>query len=226
MAVNHSFIGKSLKIMLRVTEIYYSIQGEGSKSGLPCVFVRLSGCNLRCSWCDTEYGFSGGKEMSCAEILRTVQEYNCSLVEVTGGEPLMQTETPELVDLFLENEYSVMVETGGSLDISVLSDKTIKIVDMKCPGSGMSEKNDYENLQRLTAIDELKFVVADKKDFDWSCALIKKHQLENRDNLIFSPVYGEVKLADLADWIMKSGLKVRLQVQLHKYIWGAEKTGV
>ena len=212
--------------MLRVTEIYYSIQGEGSKSGLPCVFVRLSGCNLRCSWCDTEYGFSGGKEMSCAEILRTVQEYNCSLVEVTGGEPLMQTETPELVDLFLENEYSVMVETGGSLDISVLSDKTIKIVDMKCPGSGMSEKNDYENLQRLTAIDELKFVVADKKDFDWSCALIKKHQLENRDNLIFSPVYGEVKLADLADWIMKSGLKVRLQVQLHKYIWGAEKTGV
>ena len=226
MAVNHSFIGKSLKIMLRVTEIYYSIQGEGSKSGLPCVFVRLSGCNLRCSWCDTEYGFSGGKEMSCAEILRTVQEYNCSLVEVTGGEPLMQTETPELVDLFLENEYSVMVETGGSLDISVLSDKTIKIVDMKCPGSGMSEKNDYENLQRLTAIDELKFVVADKKDFDWSCALIKKHQLENRDNLIFSPVYGEVKLSDLADWIMKSGLKVRLQVQLHKYIWGAEKTGV
>lgn len=226
MAVNHSFTGKSLKIMLRVTEIYYSIQGEGSKSGLPCVFVRLSGCNLRCSWCDTEYGFSGGKEMSCAEILGAVQKYNCSLVEVTGGEPLMQTETPELVDLFLENEYSVMVETGGSLDISVLSDKTIKIVDMKCPGSGMSDKNDYENLQRLTAIDELKFVVADKKDFDWSCALIKKHQLENRDNLIFSPVYGEVELADLADWIMKSGLKVRLQVQLHKYIWGAEKTGV
>jgi 7-carboxy-7-deazaguanine synthase len=226
LAVNHSFTGKSLKIMLRVTEIYYSIQGEGSKSGLPCVFVRLSGCNLRCSWCDTEYGFSGGKEMSCAEILGAVQKYNCSLVEVTGGEPLMQTETPELVDLFLENEYSVMVETGGSLDISVLSDKTIKIVDMKCPGSGMSDKNDYENLQRLTAIDELKFVVADKKDFDWSCALIKKHQLENRDNLIFSPVYGEVELADLADWIMKSGLKVRLQVQLHKYIWGAEKTGV
>jgi 7-carboxy-7-deazaguanine synthase len=211
--------------MLRITEIYYSIQGEGTKAGLPCIFIRLTGCNLRCTWCDTEYGYNGGSDMSHDDILSEIQQYNCSLVEITGGEPLMQEETPVLVDLLLEKEYTVMVETAGSLDISVLSENVIRIVDMKCPGSGMSDKNDYQNLQRLTDIDELKFVLADKKDFDWSCDLIKKHKLHNRE-VIFSPVYGDLNLTDLADWILKSNLNIRMQIQLHKYIWGPDKTGV
>lgn len=211
--------------MLRITEIYYSIQGEGTKAGLPCIFIRLTGCNLRCTWCDTEYGYSGGTDMTHGDIIAEIQKYDCSLVEITGGEPLMQDETPVLVDLLLEKEYTVMVETAGSLDISVLSENVIRIVDMKCPGSGMSEKNDYQNLQRLTDIDELKFVIADKKDFDWSCDLIKKHKLHNRE-VIFSPVYDDLNLTDLADWILKSNLNIRMQIQLHKYIWGPDKTGV
>ncbi len=212
--------------MLRVTEIYFSLQGEGSRAGQPCIFVRLSGCNLRCTWCDTEYGYNAGSDMSSHDILEAISVYDCKLVEVTGGEPLMQNQTPELVDLFLKSGYKVLVETGGSLDISPLSEKAVRIVDMKCPGSGMVDKNDYRNLARLTENDELKFVIADKKDFDWSCDLIKEHNLQSFENIFFSPVYGLMNLEQLAGWILESGLNVRLQLQMHKYIWGPDKTGV
>ena len=212
--------------MLKVTEIYHSIQGEGSRAGLACVFIRLSGCNLRCTWCDTEYGYSGGKDMELSEVLEQVSKYNCQLVEVTGGEPLMQEECSDLVELLLEKDYTVLVETSGAYDISTISDKAVRIVDMKCPGSGMVERNDYKNLEKLSANDELKFVVADKLDFDWSCDLIKKFDLNHRENNFISPVYGETDMESLAKWILDSELNIRLQVQLHKFIWGPDKTGV
>ena len=212
--------------MLRVTEIYKSIQGEGSKAGFPCVFVRLTGCNLRCSWCDTEYGYNGGSEMPLDDILSSVAKFNCSLVEITGGEPLMQDGTPQLVDLLLKNEYTVMVETAGAHDISVISEKAKRIVDMKCPGSSMVERNDYDNLNRITPHDELKFVVAGEEDFTWAVQLINKYDLINKCPVIISPVFGKVSEEKLATLVLDSGLNIRMQLQLHKYIWGPDKTGV
>ena len=212
--------------MLRVTEIYKSIQGEGSHAGYPCTFVRLTGCNLRCSWCDTEYGYNGGQDFSLEEVLDKVKALGCKLVEVTGGEPLLQEETPKLVDLLLENGYTVLIETAGSIDISCVSDKAVRIVDMKCPGSGMLDKNLYKNLDLVTDKDEVKFVIKDKADFDWSCELIRKHSLEEKTQVLLSPVYGVLKEEDLANWILESGLKSRMQIQLHKIIWGPDKTGV
>ncbi|MCM8539666.1 MAG: radical SAM protein [Lentisphaeraceae bacterium] len=212
--------------MLRVTEIYKSIQGEGSHAGYPCTFVRLTGCNLRCTWCDTEYGYNGGQDFSLNSILDKVKFLGSQLVEVTGGEPLLQEETPQLVDLLLENGYTVLIETAGSIDISCVSDKAVRIVDMKCPGSGMLEKNFYGNLDLVTDKDEVKFVIKDKADFNWSEQLIKKHSLEAKTKVLLSPVFGEVKEEDLAKWILDSGLKVRMQIQLHKIIWGPDKTGV
>ncbi|MCH2205996.1 MAG: radical SAM protein [Lentisphaerales bacterium] len=212
--------------MLRVTEIYKSIQGEGSKAGLPCVFVRLTGCNLRCTWCDTEYGYNGGKDMPYEDILSEVAKLNCSLVEITGGEPLMQSNTPELVELLLKNDYTVLLETAGAHDISVISEKVSRIVDMKCPGSGMLEKNDYKNLERLTSHDELKFVVADENDFRWAEELVKKHKLQDKCPLLVSPVFSKISEVELANLVLDSSVKFKFQLQLHKYIWGPEAKGV
>lgn len=212
--------------MLRITEIYRSIQGEGRHAGYPCIFVRLTGCNLRCSWCDTEYGYNGGKDYSIDEILKKVSSYNTNLVEITGGEPLLQEETPKLVDLLLENGYTVLIETAGSINISCVSDKAVRIVDMKCPGSGMLEKNLYKNLELVTDKDEVKFVIKDRVDFDWAVNLIKEHDLENKTQLLISPVYGEMDKEKLTEWLLESGINARLQVQLHKIIWGPDKTGV
>ena len=212
--------------MLQITEIYHSLQGEGSRAGIPCVFVRLAGCHLRCTWCDTEYGYTGGKEMAINEILTAVEEYDCELVEVTGGEPLMQEEAPGLMKSLLEKGYKVLLETSGACDISVVPEEVIRIVDMKCPGSEMTEKNDYRNLSLLTDQDELKFVIADKNDFEWSCNLIKDYGIEKRQNNFISPVHGKVNLEDLAAWVLDADVNLRLQVQLHKVIWGPDKTGV
>ncbi len=212
--------------MLRVTEIYKSIQGEGSYAGFPCIFIRLTGCNLRCTWCDTEYGYFGGKEFSLEEIIKKVEELNCQLVEITGGEPLMQSETPELAQTLLALGYQVLLETGGSLDISVVPKEVVRIVDMKCPGSGMSEKNLYKNLDYMTKNDEVKFVVKNREDFDWSVKLIQQYQLETRTKILISPVFGVVNLEELAQWLLDAKVNARMQVQLHKIIWGAEKTGV
>ena len=164
--------------------------------------------------------------MSVDDILNKVEEYNCSLVEVTGGEPLMQKETAILIDRLLEKGLTVLLETSGAYDISVISEKAIRIVDMKCPGSEMTDKNDYANLKLLTEQDELKFVVSDRNDFDWSCQLIKDHGLEKRQNNFISPVHGEVELEELAAWILESDINLRLQIQLHKIIWGPDKTGI
>ncbi|MCM8533015.1 MAG: radical SAM protein [Lentisphaeraceae bacterium] len=213
--------------MLRITEIYKSIQGEGSMAGYPCIFVRLTGCNLRCSWCDTEYGYHGGKDMSLEAILKEVEAFSpCTLVEITGGEPLMQDETSSLVDSLLENSYTVMVETAGAHDISVISTKAKRIVDMKCPGSAMVERNDYNNLSKLTNNDELKFVVADKDDFEWAVKLIKEYKLEGKLPLLVSPVFDKISAEELAELVLQSKMNLKMQLQLHKYIWGPDKQGV
>jgi 7-carboxy-7-deazaguanine synthase len=213
---------------MRITEIFHSVQGESSFAGLPCAFVRLTFCNLRCVWCDSEYTFAGGTEMSVDEVVRQVEEMQCKLVEITGGEPLVQKrDCCELVRRFCDKGYTVLVETGGSLDASVLDPRAIKILDVKCPGSGESERNFWPNLERLGDRDEVKFVVTDRDDFDYALSVIAKYKLESRNReVLISPVWGKVDLAEVASWILRSGLRARMQLQLHKLIWGADARGV
>lgn len=213
---------------MRITEIFYSIQGESSFAGLPCVFVRLTWCNLRCSWCDSEYTFTGGAEMSVSEVIEKVRSYGCKLVEITGGEPLVQKrECCELVTQLCDAGFTVLVETGGSLDTSVLDSRAIKILDVKCPGSGEADRNFWPNLDGLNARDEIKFVITDRADFDFAMQVIERHQLNTREpHILFSPVWNVVELKELADWILQSGVHGRMQLQLHKYIWGPEVKGV
>lgn len=213
---------------MRITEIFYSIQGESSFAGLPCVFVRLTWCNLRCTWCDSEYTFTGGTEMTVDEVMETVRGYGCKLVEITGGEPLVQKrECSELVRRLCDEGFTVLIETGGSLDTSVLDSRAIKILDVKCPGSGEAERNYWPNLERLNPQDEIKFVIADRTDFDFALEVIAKYKLSNRQpHLLFSPVWGAVEFKDLAEWVLHSGVRARMQLQLHKYIWGPDTKGV
>lgn len=211
---------------MRITEIFYSIQGESRFAGLACVFVRSTGCNLRCVWCDTDYSFYGGQEMSIDEIINKVESYGCKLVELTGGEPLLQNDVYELANRLLDKDYTVLIETSGERDISKLDPRVIKIMDIKCPGSGESEKNRWQNLEYLNPQDEVKFVVKDHEDYKWAVEVVKKHNLENRVHLLFSPVWGELELVNLAQWILRDRLKVRFQVQLHKFIWSPERRGV
>jgi 7-carboxy-7-deazaguanine synthase len=213
---------------MRITEIFYSIQGESSFAGLPCVFVRLTWCNLRCVWCDSEYTFTGGVEMSVDEVMERVRGYGCKLVEITGGEPLVQKrECVELSRRLCDEGYTVLVETGGSLDAGVLDPRAVKILDVKCPGSGEARRNHWANLERLNPRDEIKFVIKDRADFDYALGVIEKYSLGEREpQVLFSPVWGEVDLKDLAAWILESGVRARLQLQLHKYIWGPDVKGV
>ncbi|TDI90362.1 MAG: radical SAM protein [Caldithrix sp.] len=211
---------------MQITEIYHSIQGESRFAGLPCVFVRTTGCNLRCVWCDTEYSFYGGQKMSLDEIIKQVESYDCKLVEITGGEPLLQKEVPELALRLLSKNQTVLIETSGEQDISVLDKRVIKIMDLKCPGSGESHQNRWENLEHLTPEDEVKFVIKDRQDYEWSREVIKKHSLENRLRVLFSPVWDNLDLEDLAKWILQDKLNVRYQLQLHKFIWSPETKGV
>lgn len=213
---------------MRITEIFYSIQGESSFAGLPCVFVRLTWCNLRCSWCDSEYTFTGGVEMKIDEVLEKVRGYGCKLVEITGGEPLVQKrECCELVSRLCDEGFTVLIETGGSLDTSVLDPRAIKILDVKCPGSGEAHRNFWANLERLNPRDEIKFVIADRTDFNFALEVIEKYQLNNRQpQVLFSPVWDAVELKDMAEWILQSGARGRMQLQMHKYIWGPDVKGV
>ncbi len=213
---------------MRVTEIFHSIQGESSYAGRPCVFVRLTWCNLRCTWCDSEYTFSGGDELTIEEVLDQVGRYQCRLVEITGGEPLVQKrECVELVRRLCDEGYEVLIETSGSLDISLLDERSIRIVDIKCPGSGEESRNRWENIAALTPRDEVKFVVLDRRDFDYALEVIDRYRLDERQPLvIISPVWNGVSLADLAAWIIESGRNLRMQLQLHKYIWGPDVKGV
>jgi 7-carboxy-7-deazaguanine synthase len=213
---------------MRITEIFYSIQGESSYAGLPCVFVRLTWCNLRCTWCDSEYTFTGGEELSVDEVLGRVRAYGCRLVEITGGEPLVQKrECVELARRLCDEGCTVLIETGGSLDTSVLDPRVIKILDVKCPGSGESHRNFWANLEGLNPEDEIKFVIKDRADFDYALDVIARYRLDEREpRVLLSPVWGETDLREFASWILQSGVRARMQLQLHKYIWGPDVRGV
>ena len=212
---------------LHINEIFYSIQGESTHAGRPCVFVRLTGCNLRCKWCDTEYAFYEGRRMSVAEVAEIVRSYRCNLIEVTGGEPLLQEGVYPLMDAMLESGQTVMVETSGASDVARLDPRVIKIMDLKCPGSGECEKNLWSNLDHLTKRDEIKFVVADRADYDWARDTIVARELAPRVNaLLMSPVFGQLDPAALAAWILEDRLPARMQLQMHKQIWPSISRGV
>lgn len=211
--------------MLRITEIFHSIQGESTHAGRPCVFVRLTGCNLRCRWCDSEYTFTGGERMSLDEVMDRVKAYGCHLVEVTGGEPLAQPESLELIERLCGEGFEVLIETSGSIDITPVDRRAKIILDVKCPGSGEVEKNRWSNLDQLSPYDEVKFVIADRTDYDWSRQIIEERGIEV-ERILFSPAWGELDLKQLAEWILADRLPVRLQTQLHKHIWGPGVHGV
>src|SRR5580765_2883790 len=193
---------------MQITEIYRSLQGESTYAGLPCVFIRLTGCDLRCSYCDSEYAFYGGTKRKIASIIEEVMNFKTDLVEVTGGEPLLQKNVHSLMAQLLDLGKKVLIETSGAHDISKCDPRVIRIMDLKCPSSGELEKNDYQNISRLKPTDELKFVIGTREDFDWSVKLIQKEKLENRLPILFSAVYGKLDLTTLAEWIKESGLNV------------------
>jgi len=212
---------------LRVTEIFFSIQGESTRSGLPCLFVRLMGCPMRCLWCDTAYAFEGGTAMTVERILDELRAHPCRLVEVTGGEPLAQKGAPALLSRLADEGYEVLLETGGGVSIADLDPRVIVIYDIKCPGSGEERSNLWENLPLLKpGIDEIKFVLASRGDYDWALDVVRAHQLADRHAVLFAPALGFLDPADLARWILEDGAPVRLQIQLHKTIWGPETRGV
>lgn len=212
---------------LIINEIFHSIQGESTHTGRPCVFIRLAYCNLRCVWCDTAYAFEEGRGMPLEAILAAVEKTGCRLVEVTGGEPLMQEGVGELFTALCDRGYETLVETGGSLPIGAIDRRVKRIVDFKCPASGMEKKNLWENARLLTAGDEVKFVVADRADFDWALARIREMDFDGRIPVLISPVFGVLEPAQLAEWLIASGLRgARLQLQTHKYIWEPSLRGV
>jgi 7-carboxy-7-deazaguanine synthase len=213
--------------MLKINEIYKSIQGESSKAGLPCVFVRLTYCNLRCTYCDTEYAFYEGNDYTIDQVIQKVREYEGRLVEITGGEPLVQDEECRLLMKQLcDEDFEVMLETGGSLSIKDIDDRVKIIMDLKCPSSGMMKKNLYDNLNYLKPDDELKFVVGSREDYEWAKEIISKYKLESRCRILFSVVFNKLEPVTLVQWILEDKIKVRFQLQMHKYIWQPETKGV
>jgi 7-carboxy-7-deazaguanine synthase len=211
---------------LIVNEIFHSIQGESTRTGLPCVFVRLTACNLRCTYCDTAYAFTEGAPASLEEILEAIRQYRCNRVEITGGEPLLQEPVYELMTALCDLGYEVLLETGGSLDISGVDRRVRRIVDFKCPGSGMADRNFWGNVRHLRETDEVKFVVGDRADFDWSLARAREEGLLGRVPVIVSPVFGRLDPAGLAAWVLESGEDLRMQIQLHKVVWEPSRRGV
>ena len=212
---------------LIVNEIFYSIQGESLNSGRPCVFVRLTGCNLRCSYCDTGYAYEEGNEMEIGAIIDQVSAYHCTLVELTGGEPLLQEETPKLIDALIKNNYEVMMETNGTLDIDRVSNKCMRIVDIKCPSSGEAQNNDYRNIEKLTKRDQLKFVIGNHEDYTFAKDMVlSRCKTIKPDHILFSPVHDILKPDILAGWILRDHLNGRLHLQLHRIIWPDISRGV
>lgn len=210
-------------IRLRISEVFHSIQGESTRVGLPTIFVRLTGCPLRCVWCDTEYAFSGGQMFTIAEILAQVAAYACPTVCVTGGEPLAQKPCLDLLTALCDAGYSVSLETSGALDIGAVDARVSRIMDIKAPGSGEVDKNHWDNLPLLTAQDEIKFVLASEADYHWATEVLKEHRLTERCTVLFSPVQGSLLPDTLAEWVVRDRLSVRFQLQLHKVLWGAER---
>lgn len=211
-----------LDAQLRITEIFFSLQGETSRIGLPTVFIRLTGCPLRCTYCDTSYAFTGGQSLTLAEILKQVAQYTPRYVTVTGGEPLAQRNCLPLLTALCDAGYQVSLETGGALDISAVDSRVMRVVDIKTPASGEAAKNRWENLAELTPHDELKFVLCDENDYKWACQMLTQHQLADKCEVLFSPAQGALSAAQLADWVLRDRLPVRFQLQLHKILWNNE----
>lgn len=213
--------------MLVVHEMYVSVQGESTHTGRPCAFVRLTACDLRCSWCDTPYAFTGGKKMSVDDVVAAVELLRCPLVEITGGEPLLQADVIPLMQKLIAAGHEVLVETGGHLPIDKLPAEVVAIVDVKCPGSGEAAKMHWPNLAALRPHDEVKFVIKDRADYEYARAVVREHDLASRtEAVLFSPVHGALAPADLAKWLLEDHLPVRLQLQQHKYVWAPDARGV
>ena len=213
--------------MLTINEIFHSIQGESTYAGRPCVFVRLTACDLRCRWCDTPYAFHEGRKMSVDDVVADVEARGCPTVEVTGGEPLLQPDVYPLMQRLLDSGKTVLIETGGHRSIAGVPPGVIRIMDVKCPGSGESEKNDWGNFALLTRTDEVKFVIADRADYDFAKAIVARENLPARVNaVLFSPVHGGLDPKQLSEWVIADRLDVRVQLQVHKYIWSPETRGV
>jgi 7-carboxy-7-deazaguanine synthase len=213
--------------LLTINEIFYSIQGESTFAGRPCVFVRLTACDLRCSWCDTPYAFHEGRKRSLDDVLAEVDAYGCSLVEVTGGEPLLQEEVYPLMRRLLDAGRMVLLETGGHHSTARVPEPVVTILDVKCPGSGEAHRNDLTNLERLRPHDEVKFVIKDRADYEFARDVVRRHDLATRAAaVLFSPVHGILEPRTMSEWILADALPVRLQLQIHKYVWDPETRGV
>lgn len=210
----------SLPDSLRISEIFFSLQGESSSVGFPTVFVRLTGCPLRCQYCDTAYAFTGGAAMTIDEIVDKVSSYQAKYITVTGGEPLAQKQCHQLLKRLCDLGYYVSLETSGAINISAVDSRVVKVVDIKTPGSGEEEKNNYENVSLVKSTDQVKFVICDQDDYEWSKLFIRQHQLDKKCQVLFSPSHDQLEAGLLADWILKDNLPVRMQIQLHKYLWG------
>jgi 7-carboxy-7-deazaguanine synthase len=210
---------------LKVNEIFRSLQGEGVRAGMPCAFVRLAGCNLRCTWCDTQYAWDEGAEMTLDEITREVEKLDLTRVELTGGEPLIQEASPVLLSRFCDEGFETLLETNGSLDVTGIDERVVRIVDVKCPSSGQAESMHWPNLAALTGKDEVKFVLADRDDFDYACRVLAEHELPRRCLVTLSPVAGRLEPTALAEWILDARLNVRLGLQLHRLLWPDEPRG-
>jgi 7-carboxy-7-deazaguanine synthase len=223
----HDVQGTIIERLLTINEIYCSIQGESTYAGRPCVFVRLTACDLRCSWCDTEYAFHEGRKRSLEDVLADVDRLDCPLVEITGGEPLLQEEVYPLMQSLVDRGYTVLLETGGHRSTARVPEAVVTILDVKCPASGESHRNDWSNLERLRRHDEVKFVVKDRGDYEFARDVIAKFQLGTRVAAIhLSPVHGVLDPRSLSEWMLEDRLPVRLQLQLHKYIWDPAARGV
>ena len=211
---------------VRIIEIYTSVQGESTWAGMPCIFVRLAGCNLRCTWCDSEFTFTGGEHRSIDDIVGAVLDIGVPLVEVTGGEPLAQRQVTPLIQKLLDHKLTVLVETSGSIDIRAIPEGAHAIMDIKPPDSGESEANLWENLDHLRPGDEVKFVLASRGDYEWSREIVRKHRLTDSVEVLFSTAYGILEPSKVSEWLCEDGLNVRLQLQMHKYIWPPDERGV
>ena len=209
-----------------VSEIFYSIQGESSWAGNPCVFIRLARCNLRCNYCDTTYAFTGGDKWTHGEVIDRIKSFRCNLIEITGGEPLLQKGVYPLMKVLCDNGFKVLLETGGHMDISMVDKRVSIIMDIKCPSSGESDKVHWANLDKIKHNDELKFVIGNREDFDWAKKQLEIHKIMNQYTILMAPVFGKLDAAQLADWILSEHLPVRLQIQVHKHIWSTDRRGV
>ncbi|MBA5875820.1 MAG: 7-carboxy-7-deazaguanine synthase QueE [Nitrospira sp. CR1.2] len=212
--------------MLKVTEIFHSIQGESTHAGRPCVFIRLTGCPLRCTWCDTAYAFYGGRDLTEDDVVAQVRAFGCPLVEVTGGEPLSQPDAFPLLARLCDEGFEVLLETSGALDTAGVDRRVHVVLDVKCPGSGMAERMHWPNLERLASHDEVKFVVKDRNDYEWAREVIRSRALAAQCTVLMSPVFGETDVRQLAEWVLADRLPVRFQLQLHKHVWAPDMRGV